>query len=82
MARSANLRTAATLCRVAVIESDSPTYHSEFHQEKTHTQSPETDCTTPYEFPGSKKFHEAAERALDHYLKPRSGARLWRFNRS
>ena len=31
---------------------------------------PETDDTIPYEFPGSKKFHEAAERALDHYLKP------------
>ena len=31
---------------------------------------PETDDTTPYEFPGSKKFHEAAERALDHYLSP------------
>jgi hypothetical protein len=26
--------------------------------------------TTPYEFPGSKRFHKAAERALDHYLKP------------
>ena len=31
---------------------------------------PETENTTPYEFPGSKRFHEAAERALDHYLKP------------
>ena len=31
---------------------------------------PETDDTSPYESPGSKKFHEAAERALDHYLKP------------
>ena len=31
---------------------------------------PELDDTTPYEFPGSKRFHEAAERALDHYLKP------------
>ncbi|KAE9648484.1 DUF6124 family protein [Pseudomonas sp. PB106] len=31
---------------------------------------PEADDTTPYEFPGSKKFHDAAERALDHYLKP------------
>jgi hypothetical protein len=31
---------------------------------------PETEDTTPYEFPGSKRFHEAAERALDHYLKP------------
>ncbi|MDR9865154.1 DUF6124 family protein [Pseudomonas baetica] len=31
---------------------------------------PETNDTTPYESPDSKKFHEAAERALDHYLKP------------
>jgi hypothetical protein len=31
---------------------------------------PEAENTTPYEFPGSKKFHEAADRALDHYLKP------------
>ncbi|RON71197.1 DUF6124 family protein [Pseudomonas fluorescens] len=38
---------------------------------KKHTPNPpETDCTTPYESPDSKKFHEAAERALDHYLKP------------
>ena len=31
---------------------------------------PEIDNTSPYESPDSKKFHEAAERALDHYLKP------------
>jgi hypothetical protein len=31
---------------------------------------PTADDTTPYEFPGSKRFHDAAERALDHYLKP------------
>ena len=31
---------------------------------------PETNSTSPYESPDSKKFHEAAERALDHYLKP------------
>ena len=31
---------------------------------------PELDDTTPYEFPGSKRFHDAAERALDHYLNP------------
>ncbi|MBK5533534.1 hypothetical protein JFT91_13115 [Pseudomonas sp. TH08] len=31
---------------------------------------PETDDTSPYQSPDSKKFHEAAERALDHYLKP------------
>jgi hypothetical protein len=31
---------------------------------------PEDDATSPYESPNSRKFHEAAERALDHYLKP------------
>ncbi|WP_409318001.1 DUF6124 family protein [Pseudomonas sp. KCJK9016] len=31
---------------------------------------PETDSTSPYETLDSKKFHEAAERALDHYLNP------------
>ncbi|WP_277761010.1 DUF6124 family protein [Pseudomonas sp. A34-9] len=31
---------------------------------------PETDPASPYESPNSKTFHEAAERALDHYLSP------------
>ncbi|MDR9865914.1 DUF6124 family protein [Pseudomonas baetica] len=31
---------------------------------------PDTDPASPYESPGSKKFHEAAERALDRYLSP------------
>jgi len=31
---------------------------------------PETNPTSPYESPDSKRFHEAAERALDHYLGP------------
>ena len=31
---------------------------------------PETDPTTPYESLDSKKLHEAADRALDHYLCP------------
>ncbi|WP_445180595.1 DUF6124 family protein [Pseudomonas sp. McL0111] len=31
---------------------------------------PPTDSTSPYESSDSKKFHEAAERALDHYLGP------------
>lgn len=35
---------------------------------------PETDCTSPYESIDSKKLHDAAERALDHYLKPSSTA--------
>ncbi|QXI02708.1 hypothetical protein HV782_012210 [Pseudomonas monsensis] len=33
---------------------------------------PETDPASPYESLGSKKLHEAAERALDHYLLPAS----------
>ncbi|WLI13776.1 MULTISPECIES: DUF6124 family protein [Pseudomonas] len=31
---------------------------------------PETDDVSPYEAPGSKKLNEAADRALDYYLKP------------
>jgi hypothetical protein len=31
---------------------------------------PDTDPASPYESPNSKKFHEAAERALDYYLTP------------
>ena len=31
---------------------------------------PESDPTSPYSAPNSRKLHEAAERALDHYLKP------------
>ncbi|HEX4551850.1 DUF6124 family protein [Pseudomonas sp.] len=31
---------------------------------------PESDCASPYESLDSKKLHDAAERALDHYLKP------------
>ncbi|PTT26583.1 DUF6124 family protein [Pseudomonas sp. HMWF021] len=31
---------------------------------------PETDATSPYESLDSKRLHEAAERALDHYLNP------------
>ena len=34
---------------------------------------PETDPTSPYESPNSKKLHDAAERALDHYLFPTAG---------
>ncbi|MBK5345351.1 hypothetical protein JFU48_28870 [Pseudomonas sp. TH49] len=29
---------------------------------------PDTDTTSPYESLDSKKLHEAADRALDHYL--------------
>ena len=31
---------------------------------------PEVESTSPYESLDSKKLHDAAERALDHYLKP------------
>ena len=31
---------------------------------------PETDPTSPYESLDSKKLHDAADRALDHYLCP------------
>jgi hypothetical protein len=31
---------------------------------------PETDPASPYESLDSRKLHEAAERALDHYLTP------------
>jgi hypothetical protein len=31
---------------------------------------PESNDASPYESPDSKKLHDAAERALDHYLKP------------
>ncbi|HWH87723.1 MAG TPA: hypothetical protein VNV36_13225 [Pseudomonas sp.] len=31
---------------------------------------PETDPTSPYESLDSRKLHDAAERALDHYLCP------------
>ena len=31
---------------------------------------PTTDPASPYESSASKKLHEAAERALDHYLGP------------
>ena len=41
-----------------------------FTLKKPTPNPPETDNTSPYQSPDSKKFHEAAERALDHYLKP------------
>jgi hypothetical protein len=31
---------------------------------------PDIDTTSPYESPHSRKLHDAAERALDHYLCP------------
>jgi hypothetical protein len=43
---------------------------------------PETDATSPYESLDSKKLHEAADRALDHYLCPPGGAPIQRKTRS
>jgi hypothetical protein len=31
---------------------------------------PDIDTTSPYESIDSRKLHEAADRALDHYLLP------------
>jgi hypothetical protein len=33
------------------------------------------DSTSPYASTASKKLHEAAEKALDHYLKPKPDSR-------
>jgi hypothetical protein len=33
-------------------------------------EAPHTDPASPYASPNSRKLHEAAERALDHYLSP------------
>ena len=43
---------------------------SNFRMIKETPNPPETDDVSPYESPDSKKLNEAAERALDHYLKP------------
>lgn len=36
-------------------------------------EPPVTDPASPYASPNSRKLHEAAERALDHYLLPAAG---------
>ncbi|VVO04469.1 DUF6124 family protein [Pseudomonas fluorescens] len=36
---------------------------------------PETPCVSPYQALDSKKLHQAAHRALDHYLNPPSLAK-------
>ncbi|MDM8189780.1 hypothetical protein EVS84_06750 [Pseudomonas koreensis] len=41
---------------------------------------PETPDISPYESLESKKFHEAAERALDHHFKPAVDPHLKREN--
>jgi hypothetical protein len=42
----------------------------ELHHDQTNAKPTRTDTTSPYESVDSKTFHEAAERALDHYLNP------------
>ncbi|AVX89640.1 hypothetical protein PkP19E3_15505 [Pseudomonas koreensis] len=37
---------------------------------ETSSNPPITDPVSPYESLNSRKLHEAAERALDHYLAP------------
>ncbi|MDR6162639.1 hypothetical protein QE391_002267 [Pseudomonas fluorescens] len=37
---------------------------------QTPSHPPVTDPVSPYESFNSKKLHDAAERALDHYLAP------------
>jgi len=44
--------------------------NQEFHHDQANTPPPETDPASPYESLDSNKLHEAAERALDHYLNP------------
>ncbi|MDO8708315.1 MAG: hypothetical protein Q7K23_06565, partial [Pseudomonas sp.] len=37
---------------------------------KENPNPPQNDDVSPYESLDSKKLHDAAERALDHYLNP------------
>ena len=46
-----------------------------FTLKKPTPNPPEIDNTSPYESPDSKKFHEAAERALDYHLGPNPDAK-------
>jgi hypothetical protein len=65
--RSANLRTAATQTFSSGMVAASIEKVTMF---KVTPNPPATDSASPYESHESKKFHEAAERALDHYLGP------------
>jgi hypothetical protein len=67
--RFANLRAAATLTCLATGLGGSISCRS-FTMFKITPNPPETDDVSPYETPDSKKLNEAAERALDYYLKP------------
>jgi hypothetical protein len=42
----------------------------ELHHDQTNAKPTRTDTNSPYESVDSKTFHEAAERALDHYFNP------------
>jgi hypothetical protein len=44
--------------------------NQEFHNEKTNTQPTGHRSGIALRIPRFEKFHEAAERALDHYLNP------------
>jgi hypothetical protein len=65
--RSTNLRTAATPCISSEVWLP---IKEERHRCKVTPNPPDTDPASLYESLDSKKLHEAAERALDHYLNP------------
>ena len=67
----AHLRTAATNIRMQAKRCQSLTYtYRDTPMIKPTPNPPEDPTTSPYESLDSKKLHEAAERALDHYLAP------------
>jgi hypothetical protein len=47
-----------------------PSHTWSFTMIKPTPNPPETDPVSPYESSNSKKLHEAADRALDHYFNP------------
>jgi len=66
---SANPRTAATL--IVQQRTVAAPLIKEHHHVQSHTQSPRKPTTFPPTIPSiQKKLHEAADRALDHYLNP------------
>jgi hypothetical protein len=67
--RFANLRAAATFTCLATGFGGSISCRS-FTMPKITPNPPETDDVSPYESTDPKKLNEAADRALDYYLKP------------
>jgi hypothetical protein len=67
--RFANLRAAATFTCLATGLGGSISCRS-FTVPKITPNPPETDDVSPYESTDPKKLNEAADRALDYYLKP------------